>query len=435
MTTSYKYGVVGTGPLAASAIQFLCKNGEIPLVIDLGETIKKHTTSKKSIDYGLLKSFQGNYFPYWIENKFFNFTSEVNMLFPSKAFGGFSKVWGATLNVPPLGNSLLRDFYAESNVLRGLDIDAPRKGNLQPQFLAVSRRKCTGCGECLVGCRFGAIWDSSIYIENLLQHRNIAYIQDEVTLIEESDMHFVICGKNAQYKVEKLVLCAGTLGNLQILAQSGLIEGSIQLSETRMFFGLMFDLKLRLPKRRFSLSTSQLNLEFEKSAIHLQLYEDMRGLSYRYLKRRQADRPLTRLLFSIAARLFSPFIGYLPTDSSPQVRIELDAKGGTVSTLGYLNFSRRFKVWLQLFFKLLKTKRVLIGIRFTSAGAGYHLGNLHGGAVADSIRETSKLPSLGNLLILDSGMLRRIAAGAITLPTMEEAVLRIEAFYQKEKRF
>lgn len=430
----YKYGVVGTGPMAASVVQVLRENDEIPLVVDIGDTIEQSRPSAARIRSGLLKSHENNFYPYWIDNSYYRFSDEISGLYVSKAFGGYSKVWGSTLNVKPFGNPLFENFHTSSTTLREIESRVYKKIKLEPQFLAVSHDKCIGCGECLVGCIYGAIWDSSAYLKNLYHQEEILLMRDEVISIEQSDLDIFLIGNNSNYRVETLFLCAGVLGNLQIMSKSKLVAGEFYFSETRMFFGLAFDFKFRLPRRKFSLSTSQLNVSFANDILHIQLYEDMRGLSYRYFKKNQANRVYVKAAFSLAARFFTPFIGYLPSEESPRIRLVLQEKSGYVSESGKIRVSYKVRMYLKLFITFIKLRRVLIGVRFSSAGSGYHLGNLHGDATADFIRKHSKIPDGDNILILDSGMLEQFTPGAITLPAMDESRKRVKNYLANQRK-
>lgn len=94
-----------------------------------------------------------------------------------------------------------------------------------PKFLYADR--CTSCGQCAVGCRYGAKWDSRALIDEAVKQGAQCITGCKVTDIEIKNgtataVHTVTNGKKTSYHADLVVLAAGGMGTPQILASSGI---------------------------------------------------------------------------------------------------------------------------------------------------------------------------------------------------------------------
>lgn len=125
----YDYCIIGSGPIAAAAISKLPLSSSI-LIIDRGELPEKKTTSvidalkiKDSKDWIIStffdrSSIKSNSFeakPYFSDTYSYKYDTQKKSFTPeSVGFGGFSKVWGAT--VFPYLNADLDYIYKSNNL-------------------------------------------------------------------------------------------------------------------------------------------------------------------------------------------------------------------------------------------------------------------------------------------------------------------------------
>ncbi len=417
--------VVGTGPTAAISVDILVNRGVFVTVIDRGETRHSSVDDSKFKSAGLLKSHFGSYYPYNVSDDFFLRDKSVPTWFSSKSQGGFTKVWGATLSADTRIPNFLADYHTNGDSLLSRAAHSSIFKFANPQHLAVSLSKCIGCGKCLIGCPHGAIWDSSILMASLLHSEKIEVLKDSVQSINfQSGLIEVKCREKV-ISTKNLILCGGPLGNLEILARSGLIENSVTFSETRMFFGLLVHRKKIAPtEKEFSLSTSTVDLPIRKEKLSLQFYEDLRGLRFRYLPERIANQSIVKFCFAVLNRFITPFVGYMPTSISPNIHVDLNKRGGILRSSN-IHLMVKIELFRTLFQYFLKSRILLLGISVSQAGAGYHVGAIKRDSEFDIVR---KALSTSGILVLDSGILESLETGPMTHKIMALAEKELNNF-------
>ena len=111
------------------------------------------------------------------DSTFINKDNIIKNVFPSRSYGGYSLVWGATINGERENDiidsqfNFKPNFYALKNDL---------KVHENPHSLAVNQKLCNFCGECLKGCSKNAIWDSREVFNELIDSKAIKYRRDKV---------------------------------------------------------------------------------------------------------------------------------------------------------------------------------------------------------------------------------------------------------------
>jgi len=107
--------------------------------------------------------------------------------------------------------------------------DICRDMKLQPQPTPKMGRRelCTGCGKCVLGCSWGAKWDSRIYLNQAVENgaEVISGCNVQKVLIENGRALGVIARKSWHarfYPADLIILAAGGLGTPEILQKSGI---------------------------------------------------------------------------------------------------------------------------------------------------------------------------------------------------------------------
>lgn len=411
--TEIDYCVVGSGPFAATVLDILASKNVKILVIDRLE-LSNNNIDRSIGHLGILKSYKGSFFPYQLNNSYFQRTKQVPTFMSSKSYGGFSLVWGATLDSEAELPNLLNGFDTTGSDILGVHYTSPFRRFAEPQRIAVNKELCVKCGLCLYGCPKDAIWNSKITFENLRGHANLNIVQDNVETVSNENDFWSVKGRHATYKAKKLILCGGIMGNLEILGRSKLLCGEVLYKENLMFYGLFFHAKKTVDANSFALSSSYTTFKVNGSKVRIQLYEDIRGLQWRSNKSLIRNSSLLKFYYKVLNYFVTAYIGYMDEDISPDIIIDVRDSGASLAAKKSLTFQFKLNFFQEIFKYFWRHRIFTLGIRFAKSGAGFHVGHIHGSDDADEIRNTSTLSRYGNLLVLDNGILERLEPGPIT---------------------
>lgn len=305
----YDYCIVGSGPTAVAAIAKLPLDSKI-LVIDRGQEPKKATINLKEglktknfSEWNLKFFFESSqnhngfeFKPYFGDSYTYNLETKLKFLAPeSQSFGGFSKIWGATI-FPYLNSDLneiekehgigfgeefsiidkilnpVSDYgfisriqHIESNfpcTVTEVDRDTSyHKGNkllnftntlITPGVVAINfpspgnkSSGCNKCGICQIGCPFDYIWSSDNYLQN--KFPEIEYIKGEMFYstknLDGTETLSYLQGTNTlTIKCRKLLLCGGAIGNARILLRifETIHQIIIKDNQTRIIAGFTY---------------------------------------------------------------------------------------------------------------------------------------------------------------------------------------------------
>jgi ferredoxin len=414
-----KIAVVGSGPSAAAAVRTLLKSGYTVEVLDIGEVYSPGNNDKNL--NSTLKSYFGSNFLY--DSTFINKDNIIKNVYPSRSYGGYSLVWGATINGERENNIIDSQFNFKPNfyVLKK-DI----KVNENPHSLAVNLKLCNFCGECLKGCSRNAIWDSRIVFSELIDRKAIKYRRDKVLKLVQKKVVELITESGEVLSYDKVLLCCGPIATINILYNSEIITSPVFLNDSQTFFGILLRFPKKLSKHEFALSHKNITI-YKDSSVHsvVQLYLDARGLRFRYLPEKYANKNFVRFVFKVLASVCVPFIGYLPEEKSGCIEVCMQKSSISLKSSFAVSFREKFSILLRLFKSFIKIKMILTGIKFLGVGEGYHFGSIHGNNQADNIRLTSRVNNSSDIFIFDACILNKVPNHLFTDEIISEVVARV----------
>jgi choline dehydrogenase-like flavoprotein len=183
---------------------------------------------------------------------------------PSRAFGGYSKVWGAAALAPGPGD--LADWPAElrrdlagaldraSAILparapdlpygpqmAALRADAANREALAPARLAIERASCNACGMCLSGCPYGAIFDAGAHLTALERDGKLRIVRSTfVAEVGEDASGATLRGHDLgsqapfEFRYARILLAAGPIGTTRIVMRSrALFERDVTMKDSQ----------------------------------------------------------------------------------------------------------------------------------------------------------------------------------------------------------
>lgn len=444
----YDYCIVGSGPISASILAKLPSSASV-VIIDKGELEKDETILLKDglsikqpdewdiSDYFIKSTIKPTRFeakPYFGDTYSYKYDKQKKSFIPeSVGFGGFSKVWGATV-FPYLKEDLhdiCRLFSLEfsdefsfidsflkpishfgfNNAIKKLNINFPttvREVNrgtsyhepknlfnltnslILPGVVAINYSKfdseengCTKCGICQLGCPYDFIWSSDNFIKNKFNH--IKYIKGEViNCVKNSN-----CSETINYQQgtssfnlmsKKVFLCGGAIGNSKILLRtfSKINRITIKDNQTKIIAGLKF--RVNTPLTKDSLAEFIVFDRNKKNKVITQgqFYTNSRYLQSRMISEYPVLTMLPKLLLKHFFLHFFTALTYHSQNASGEIivgnrhNINLITKFSILNRLR--NKFRNFRFTLLLFF------RGLIVIPFVGRnlviGGGGHIGSI-----------------------------------------------------------
>ena len=506
MTSKSDFIVVGSGPAAWAVVSEIPTQYSIVL-IDNGNELEqssirlrneaeifcagkltsqqedeflKHVL-KNSSNLGKAKSYFGSHFMYGDR-----FSKDESNPRASSALGGYSTIWGATLDETEYSNEISELFSLEEfiemnsnlwdelakegiefktkslsmskNIEMKLEKDfeltvqselSKAKSNLirteMPTNLAIlkssEKGKCTECGLCQIGCPRNLIWNSGFAILN--RRKDIKYIRASALKFKETstsvELDFLTHSGLHSIFGANLILCAGVLGSSKILMNSLSNLKRIEFLDGKTFFTQSFSFrKSQLPSKRVTLSERSFKIKTKKYRLVGQIY--------------------TRSTYSdVRAKLAYPFLNKVPVqlqnfildrvqtfliyhDTPPNTRFILERHGKKLALSSSFDQNSRksssTSIGLKIKFKLY----LLLSLRFEIPGRKFPLlpgGGNHIGASKlffDSessvslFKSQGRIPNLNRVLVLDGSCLPEINPGPITFTIMALCKKNFEKF-------
>jgi ferredoxin len=464
--------VLGTGPSACAVVGQLVRHGIKPLIIDphIGpdftavrfkselrslQPLERIRAAKVVKQSGLSKTWFGSRFPYdnYLADEFDTKNSSLGL--SSNAFGGFSRVWGATVDFDleflksSLPHELLptdRDITYVSSILpsstTSFDISATGKLRGSPQSLRLrnalsksanfrvsdsvlaintsGQSACVHCGICTAGCPEGSIWSADALFEDWLRQQKIRIMRGvkAVSLHQEANtitIELVELKTRARrsIQVSRVLLACGPVATANLLVSSG-IRSKVKIFESGAAYSAVLD--LRGPKGlEYHHGLSQFWISsLVKGQFSAQFYPPSRLNSDRI---QAALKPLplpSRLSYSFAQRLH-PVISYVPQHLSGSLVVSRDGSG--IKTEQVVNEALRSTTvkYLRHASKALMRNGFYLPpwlIRPLSPGTSYHTGSSL--PIGTETSEFGTLQNYDRIHVVDGSVLPKIPVGSVT---------------------
>ena len=450
--------ILGSGPVGLIASYYLLEKGyKVNLVDNSKSRVDKENLNKHNITF---KNISNNIFS---NNFLVYFNSNIVLPISSKSAGGFTKVWGGTLNIfnneelrlMNINQSLIEKYKFILDKLK-LDVDLEINPNNSVKNFnkSIYDKSVIDFYEKIIKnnsylnqedieitlssifLKNGKIWSSDILINEMSTEYgdNFLHISDfEVSSIEEEkDYINLISNDGNQIKIEnsKLFLASGVLTSSVLLTKS-LNTSFFEIRDSKLI--AMPLLKIGKNTKKKSKNTySQIFINFNdsknsKSIIRTQLYI----LNKELIDSVSGKLRITKtLLYGIEKifrnRIFISFI-YSNSENSDYFHFNIDNENIEVFKK-IKKINKDFKI---VFLKLLKSFNFthLIPIPIYKTFPMY--GSFHHGAFKAyksfekeeiSLNEKGQIYNNSNIFVLDSSNIKYVPSGPITFTVMANAL-------------
>lgn len=425
-----RIAIIGTGPTAVAVHSTLMKNNFPCSIVVIDRSIQAKPINTEMNLPKTLKTFRGSNMMYRNVLEPGEGMDAKSYLLGSQGFGGFSTVWGAVTDpsLKEFGAALLKNQnqYIEELLFPKCNIastDSEYRIVRNELFLAVDETLCTKCGECLLGCKFGAIWSAKKYWEKISDLKlesgdGVSYIEsqnsDQITLFDSK--------RNKIGTYDQVFLAAGTLASLKILIQSKII------SNTKL---LQSDLEIVPWFSRKPLELNSLNLSLASSTFDVQKNGKKVGYVQMYANLEKAKEvisknvPLIKYLPDRVWRRISRHLGvafiYYDSKISREIEFYVESKRTETRIMDSGEKIKGRREVSRNTLRFLRSRRIIplsVFRRDEPVGRSFHVGSL--GKLGDV--EDMKIVFYGNKLVCVDGLaLSGVDAGHITSRIMENA--------------
>ena len=190
---------------------------------------------------------------------------------------------------------------------------------------------CTGCGRCLTGCPFGAIFDSGRLFGELREHSLVDYrpgVFVESIRENDRDVELVVrgpAGRRDHIHANRVLVAAGAVASVALLQRSGMCSPETNVCDSQVFY-LPALLKSRWTSDASLFTLAQVFAVSEsgdpESDFQLSLYDTSSELAKRFAPTapRQLRRAVGLISPHLAKRLVGG-IGFLHSDVSGSLRV------------------------------------------------------------------------------------------------------------------
>jgi len=304
-------------------------------------------------------------------------------------------------------------------------------------YVALNRSACVFCGECLSGCNYGAIFNAERLWDSLIRAKKVELVKGFVEKIEKIKnsilIRYSIDDQTQELQVARVFVACGPIASTALLQRSSLIDKEVQLQDSQVFYTGFIKLSIKAElQTKFNLVQAYCRIKLKSSFIHLSVYEASLVSTQRIIGMSKIANVLPRGLF----RWILPVIGFLPEHHSQKITLKFDGSSTEIQVPPLSKKSLLFNfIFLKNFlsFTRLRILHIPFTLKFSNAGASYHLGKLQkdGKMLLDSLGQ----PRGGSgIHVVDSSSLHSIQPGPITVFSMfNSALITLHVLKELEK--
>tara|TARA_B100001287_G_C22682194_1_gene531165 strand:+ start:2419 stop:3756 length:1338 start_codon:yes stop_codon:yes gene_type:complete len=435
-----EYLIIGSGPIGVLTAQYLLEKNRKVVIID--NSFKKN----KSVDKNLnLKNLDNKSFVYDFDNTAYKNNKKI-LPISSKSTGGFSKVWGGTLNpvskseIKKMGLTNERYFRIYNWILKyvpnmeftsvyhSFKQNTRNSLDIYPPVLSVDKDNEN-------------FWNAEILLNELLiKYKNsVRYIPDiEVHSIDKDGEIFKILSGNQSFdfSVKKVYVCSGVFSSSQIASRMQKTN-KFSISDSDLAIWPIFYLGKNFLSETNSFDNLNgmlgkayamliINLEQKNTSIKCQLYE-LSDESIKEIEKRLPIlyKPIKIFINLLKKRLFLLFV-YKDSDHSKKGIFKIDKEKVYLDKI----VEPKFKLSIFKYFtKFLKSKFLLIPFKYQFKTFGsFHSGitNLYKNNENIYFDSKGQLPEFSNIHFLDSTILNFIPSGPFTMSSIVNCIATLE---------
>jgi ferredoxin len=474
-----RVAIVGTGLSAWATFEFLKMNKRDGVSITIIDANNRYSTGNSVHTVKGLKNKFESSFAYEVSGGGIMIREQTNF---SLAHGGLSNTWGAgirlwdeehlefasiqTQEIYKTAEILLRKIPFSGDItslnfpsnLKLVHTEVPRgshsfdalfEGKKNPKNCQISRtalavcvsgpNACRGCGQCLSGCPYGSIFETSSLFDESLSKEEFVFIEGIVRSIKKNKSGATLFYETKNHTIEslefdKVYLCAGAIGTPSILMRSNLLPNHIKVADSQVFYFIGFSYFQKNKRNEyFGLSQATLSSDMKRD------YEFMCSLySCNSDVRKRISDLIASKLFGLRIKLPKfldriLFFGIGFIDSSQSGTIQLDFIQDTgqieISSIRNPNSKKNVKMALRAIAKNIRKSKMFVSPWFyqmPNPGAGFHSGaSMPAGGTF--VSENGTLRSLESVVIADVSILPFIKPGPHTFTSMAINAALIQA--------
>ena len=443
---SANYLIIGTGPIGVFTGKYLLEKNKSIVIIDNSEK----QSFQKSIKLNLKDSNTKGYVYDFDHTALYK--NKDTLPISSKAKGGFTKVWGGTLNrasekeIEKLGISkekYLEIYFSILNQIPHIEYDDVYSNfNKNKSKFYEIEKPLLG-----VGLNNNETWSSDLLLDKLLKKYDtkIEYLNNiNVTNISKSGKLFQLHTENKiiEVNVEKIFVCSGSFTSTKIATK--MIKGekfTISDSELSVWPIFKFGKKIRGPEEKREINAfskdkaiAKLLIKFNKrdTEVKCQLY-DLNEESVNTIIERMGlfsviFKPLINLLKD---RLFLVFV-YKDSFHSKESLFEISQKKPKIIKIK----KQQKKLYVMTFFyNFLKLGFFLIPIKYKFKNYGsFHSGNsiVYKNNIEYQFDDQGVLDNFDNIHFIDSTSIKFIPSGPFTVSSIVNSVNILEKLFNDQ---
>ena len=437
--------VIGSGPAAIACCSELVSQGMKPMVIDASDIQDFDLDDYNSIKAKNLKNYGQDFQPYAqpkIARIIYDKQLSVRQSF---SLGGFSRAWGATLDLDLqvfeseviakvkslLGWNNYKDLNVnvDDKVNRFITRINEKKSNFKASraklaINSIGDNSCKHSLLCFDKCPNNAIWFAGNSLTTLINDEQIEYKNNLILMrLESEDNKVNLYFANGEtISSKKVFLALGPIGSSAVLIRSGFRE-NFSLNDTHTVQSALLSFRrIKENKQQNALSKIWIKGSNSEGKFYIQMHQR----SELHLGRLLDNLPKILKFMWIAkilSRFVYPILIYFNQGISGQIIVKNTTSG--ISVVPVLNEANKKSINVCL--REIKKSFFSLGLylpisqtKLGQPGDGYHCGGSL--EIDEHINRNGELIGLPNIFVVDSSVLQDLPLGSITPTIMANSI-------------